>query len=171
MSRIEGMYSCLQVVKAWYDVFFSVPLIELAGLPFYFFAALGQTLSALYRLATSEDPGWDKRTVYKEADVLVILEQVIQRLMEIPSAYPMEPDGEEGPYFEKIEKIMRSIKASWEPILTQPMGDMLTPNSQAVSNAATGRNPVEGMQMVPDPYAMDLNEIAWMSDVFGPWEL
>ncbi|KAI9167540.1 Transcription factor [Paramyrothecium foliicola] len=171
LSRIEGMYSCLQTIKAWYDIFFAIPLIETAGLPFFYLAQQGQVLSALYRLATSDDPDWDKRIVFKTADLLVLLEQTIQRLMQISSVYPVEPDGEDVTYYEKVAKILRGVKSSWEPSLNQQMGELLTPNSQAVACAPGGTNPVDGVPLMPDPYAMDFNEMAWMSDVFGPWEM
>jgi hypothetical protein len=169
LSRIESTYACLRVIKAWYDIYFALPLIEVAGAPFFVYAELGQTVSALYRLATSEDPEWDKGLVYKEANVLVVLEQVTQRLYEVGSVFPMEADGEDVPFYERIAKIVRGIKASWEPALNQQMGDMLPPNSNS-SSQAVPNNVAQGMAMAPDPYSMDMNEIPWMSDVFGPWE-
>lgn len=191
-QRIDALYSCLRAVRAWYDIWFTIPLAEVPSLPFAFFIQLSQTQVALYRLTTTDDPAWDKEVLRNTADLLVILDRTIERFNDVAKAYPMKTTEEDGTLFTKAMKIMKNIKASWEPALTQNLGGLSTPISQTTvaagssnSGTASTNGPMaigaEPASMAPggtglpdagfvDPVTMDFTDLAWMTDVFGPWE-
>ncbi|KAF7564118.1 hypothetical protein G7046_g61 [Stylonectria norvegica] len=169
-QRVESMFTCLKSARAWFDVFFSIPLLDVPGSPFSLFIQLSQVQVALYRLTTSEDPCWDKDLVRNTADLLVILDQTIERFLAVDEAYNLKVDEVEPTLFVKGAKIMRNIKNSWEPALSRHLGSSLpTPNSQVMtSQSAEAANMPENMEI--DPNALDFNDMTWMTDVFGPWE-
>jgi len=131
---------------------------------------MSQTQVALYRLTTAEDPAWDKQVLRNTADLLDILDRTAERLVEAGEAYPLKNDHEEGTLFTKAAKIMRNIKASWEPALMQHLGGLPTPNSHVMKAEDPPMVEVDNAVMA-DPSSMDFNDLAWMTDVFGPWEL
>lgn len=192
-QRVDSLYSCLRSVRAWYDIWFSVPLSELPSLPFAMFIQLSQTQVALYRLTTTEDPAWDKEVLRNTADLLVILDRTIERFEAMATAYPLTTgsDDTDTTLFSKATKIMRNIKASWEPALAQNLGGpgLPTPNSHGSNTAPAsggglqigqpGQVPLGPGGTVLDntdptlagpPITMDFTDLAWMTDVFGPWE-
>lgn len=208
MQRIDSMYSCLRAVRSWYEVWFSIPLLDIPGLPYSIYTQLSQTQVALHRLTISEDPGWDKELLRNTADLLVILDRSAGRFEEVGRVYPQEPGEDCQTIWSKAVKILRNIKATWEPSLSHILsagvvGGLPTPNSQGTSANVPGAGPnaagshptnvrtaqpgpggnVPGQGMVVDsgnpnpnpnavldPAAVDFNDLAWMTDVFGPWE-
>lgn len=213
LTRIDSMYSCLRAVRSWYEIWFSIPLIDIPGLPFSIYTQLSQTQVALHRLTTSDDPAWDKELLRNTADLLVILDRSAARFEEVGRVYPQEPGEDCQTIWSKAVKILRNIKATWEPTLAQCLnrepsannnsgastagaggaagaagqgvvGGVPTPSSQGVTvnvgaaGGGGGRVPHQGGQdMVMDGTsnavladAVDFNDLAWMTDVFGPWE-
>ena len=195
LQRIDSMYSCLRAVRSWYEIWFSIPLIDIPGLPFSIYTQLSQTQVALHRLTTSEEPAWDKELLRNTADLLVILDRSAVRFEEVERVYPQEPGEDCQTIWSKAVKILRNIKATWEPTLSQSLsggssgsggvGGLPTPNShEAAANVGGGAGrgaPNAGQApgghgMVVDNTAsvladpVDFNDLAWMTDVFGPWE-
>lgn len=188
-QRVDSLYACLRAARAWYDIWFSIPLAEVPSLPFAMFIQLSQTQVALYRLTTCEDPAWDKEALRNTADLLVILDRTAERFEAMATVYPLTTGEEETDttIFTKATKIMRNIKASWEPALAQNLGGhgLPTPTSHG-SNAPPGIHIGQPGQVplgpggtvldntdpalgVP-PITMDFTDLGWMTDVFGPWE-
>ncbi|KAM6519451.1 hypothetical protein FALCPG4_013083 [Fusarium falciforme] len=171
-QRIESMYSCLKAIRAWYDVFFSIPPEDLPGAPFALYIQLSQIQVALYRLTTSEDPAWDKDLVRNTADLLVLLDQVIELFTRLDTIYPLRAMMDEDSLFTKGAMIIRNIRSSWEPILSRHLGSTPSSSSQVVpSRARMTPNPAQTFMNLPDPNLLDFGDITWMSDVFGPWEM
>ncbi|KAG9498718.1 hypothetical protein J7337_009529 [Fusarium musae] len=118
-QRIESMYSCLQAIRSWYDVFFDIPPETVPGAPFAIYIQLSQVQIALYRLTTSEDPAWDKEFVRNTADLLVLLDQVVEFFTRLDSVYKMKTNEGEETVFAMGAKIMNNIRVSWEPTLSR----------------------------------------------------
>ncbi|GKU11314.1 unnamed protein product [Fusarium langsethiae] len=171
-QRIESMYACLRAIRAWYDVFFGIPVEEVAGVPFAVYIQLSQIQIALYRLTTSEDPAWDKEVVRNTADLLVLLDQVIDFFTRIDSVYKMKVSAGEETVFLMGAKIMRNIRNSWEPILSRHLsGVPLSAANQGAVQSMPAPNPPDQQSIdMAAVNMMDFGDITWMSDVFGPWE-
>ncbi|CAF3463849.1 unnamed protein product [Fusarium graminearum] len=171
-QRIESMYACLRAIRTWYDVFFSIPAEEVAGVPFAVYIQLSQVQIALYRLTTSEDPAWDKEVVRHTADLLVLLDQVIEFFTRIDSVYRMKASAGEETVFLMGAKIMRNIRNSWEPILSRHLSSVpLSTENQRAVQSMPAQNPQDQQSIdMAAVNMMDFGDITWMSDVFGPWE-
>lgn len=192
-QRVDALYSCLMAVRAWFDIFFAIPLSELPA--FFVFVQLAQTQIALYRITTTDDPAWDRELVRNTANLLTILDRSIERFAQLVSAYPMHSGNDDSlsSFHERAIKATKNVKAFWEPALSQALYGLPTPNSQGVNaqsvhpsgpastTTSNGMNMGErptmtsGMtptanQMLVEPVNMDFSDLAWMSDVFMPWE-
>ncbi|KAG9251605.1 uncharacterized protein F5Z01DRAFT_663171 [Emericellopsis atlantica] len=188
-QRLDSMYSCLRAVRGWYDVWFSIPMTDIPGLPFALLVQLSHVQVALYRLSTSDDPAWDKDVLRNTADLLLILDKIIERFEAMQTVYPMKTgkDDAESTLWCRATKIIKNIKASWEPTLTQNYSSnnsnsnnsnpgFPTPNSQGHGVPVNGGGIPIGMghtmdPSLPDPTAgMGFVDLPWMMDMFGPWE-
>lgn len=173
VQRIESMYSCLRAIRAWYDVFFAIPLEAFAGYPFPFFTPFSNVQVALYRLTTTEDPAWDKEVLRDTANLLQLLDQTIERFNKMETVYPLKSSQGEDIIFIKVAKMMKNVRAQWEPVLSRYLGGVPTSNSQnglvmgrREETPRTTQTPIP----LPDPSMIDFGDMAWMTDVFGPWE-
>lgn len=178
--RINGMYSSAKAAKSFYDTFFAIPALEVAGLPFAAYVEMSHMQATLYRLTTVEDQAWDKDILKGTVDLLYYLDKTIELFYRVDEVYAVRTDDQDGTLFTKGAKILRNLRLSWEPILGPYLRDasLPTPNSQGqVVN--TAMNPMDttpsnaGLVVdgVGDPTAgLDLSDLTWMSDIFGPWE-
>ena len=177
-QKVDGMYRCMKAVQSWYDVFFDVPLEELMGMPLVLFIQLSQTHVALYKLTTVEEPSWDKEMLRNSANLLTLLDQTVDRFLQAGQAYKFRADAEQETLFSKGVKMIRGVKSNWEPVLTQHLNGIPTPNSHFMAtNIDSTHALMSGHQsnnispaLMPDPTSTDFNDLAWMFDIFGPWE-
>lgn len=169
--RISGKYACTKAARAWFDTFFAVPPIEVPGLPFAVYVSMSHMQAVLYRLTTAEDPAWDKEILRSTADLLAIMDQTIDKLCKVGDVYSLKTDDNDGTVFIKGARIIRNVRNSWEPALSQFLGGSLpTPSSQAMSCSAVDTRMIIENPLATDMPSLDLNDMAWMTDIFGPWE-
>lgn len=173
-QRIESMYSCLQAIRSWYDVFFGITPEEAPGAPFAIYIQLSQVQIALYRLTTSEDPAWDKEFVRNTADLLVLLDQVVEFFTRLDSVYKMKTSPGEETVFVMGAKIMNNIRISWEPTLSRHLRNASSiPTNQGAGPPIPTPPPPSTAQASMDMVninMIDFGDVTWMGDVFGPWE-
>ncbi|KAF4344954.1 Zn(II)2Cys6 transcription factor [Fusarium beomiforme] len=173
-QRIESMFSCLRAIRSWYDVFFGIPTEELPGIPFAIYIQLSQVQIALYRLTTSEDPAWDKELVKNTADLLVLMDQVIDFFLRLDSAYKLKVSPGEETVFVMGAKIMSNVKSSWEPTLSRHLRNALPiSTNQGAGQPIPTPPPAQTSQPAMDMSninMIDFGDVTWMGDVFGPWE-
>lgn len=149
-QRIDGLYSCLRAVRAWYDVFLSIPLSEVPSHSFSVFIQLFMTQMVLYRLTTMEDSGLDRDMLRNTADICVILDRCIERFENMETVYPLKTGDDESHWtmYQRAVKILSNMKMGWEPIIAQAANGLPTPNSQ-IMNASNfnrgGAGMVNGM--------------------------
>lgn len=173
-TRISSMFSCTKASAAWFEWFFSVPLMEVPSLPFVVYVSMSHIQAMLYRLTTSEDPAWDKQVLRNTADLLVLLDKTIDVFCKVGEVYCLRTDDSDGTVFLKGARILRNVRNFWEPALTQILNNNLpTPNSQT-SQPLNTMPPLEPkMMMDTNPVlgpGFDLNDMTWMTDIFGPWD-
>ncbi|KFG82007.1 hypothetical protein MANI_026336 [Metarhizium anisopliae] len=178
--RINSMYSCTKHAKTFYDIFFAIPASEVAGLPFAAYVEMSHIQANLYRLTTAEDKAWDKDILKSTADLLSLLDKTIELFYRVDEVYPIRTDDHDGTLFTKGAKILRNLRNSWEPILAPYLREVALPTPQSqgqVVNTAINDMDEAGAHAglivdgVADPTAgLDLSDMTWMSDIFGPWD-
>lgn len=151
-QRLENLYSCLISAKAFLDMFRNTPPAQFAGMPFSTFSQFGNCLIALYKLSTLDDPAWDKTMVRETADVLLIIDQVVQTMGQI-TEFVAGP-GQEDRTFLKGATLMRSLRQKWAENLAPASGE---------GDTSLNRQDQENML---DSLQMGWPDDAWMNDVF-----
>lgn len=155
-QQLKSLYACIESIKSWFDVFFTIPPAAYIGFPFSIFSQLVHCLVTLYRLSTLNDPAWDKNGVCKTADLLLILDHVINNMEQVKTLAGLDNnDSPEGDIFSRTAKLFRSIRPEWEA--------KLSPDDLMVSTIPTPQN--AGETDLPEVLPMDFSDNEWLLDL------
>lgn len=154
-EHLDCLYTCIDNIKAWFDVFFSIPPISYIGFPFSIFSQLMRCLVILYRLSTLDDPAWDKRGARKTADPLPILDQVISKIEQVTTAAGLDNTGSvEGDVFVRSARMLRNMRPRWE--------EKLGPEPDMTSALPISQN-INDMTLL-EPFQLDFVDNEWLTD-------
>lgn len=169
--RIDSMYASLVAARTWYDTLFAVPLTDFIGMPFSLYVELAQVHALLYRLTMLDDPIWDKEIIRNTADLGTYLDRTIDLFTKAEALYPLRGTNEDVSIYGKCVKVLRNVRSSWEPAISQHLGGLPTPNSQVIPGTAPPPMLVDHSMMPPDQeLSADFGDVNWMTQVFGPWD-
>jgi hypothetical protein len=62
-QRLKSLYTCLNAASSWALIFLTIPPAQYVGLPTTTFTYFVHLFISICRLATFEDPSWDRRLV------------------------------------------------------------------------------------------------------------
>ena len=154
-EQLKRLYACVESTKSWFEVFFSIPPTDYIGFPFSIFSQLVRCLVTLYRLSTLNDPAWDKNGVREAADLLLILDQVINNMEQVANLAGLDNnDSTEGDVFSRTAKKFRSIRPEWEAKLGS--NDLIVPTMPPPENA--NETPL------PEAFPVDFADNDWMME-------
>ena len=157
-QHIECLYACVESVKSWFEVFFTIPPNAYIGFPFSIFSQLVRCLVTLYRLSTLEDPAWNRNEVQKTADLLLIFDQVINNMEQVSVLAGLDnSDSVEGDVFSRTAKMFRSIRPGWEAVLAGPVGPSVSTSPNL---------PNSNDSLIPEDFPMDHYDNDWLTDLF-----
>lgn len=154
-KHLKRLYACVESIKSWFDVFFTIPPIDYIGFPFSIFSQLLHCLVTLYRLSTLQDPAWDKNGVQETIDLLLTLDQVINNMEQVATVAGLDnSNSTEGDVFSRIARELRSIRLEWEAMLR--LHDLIIPTSPTLQNVT--ETPFS------EALPVDLADSDWMMD-------
>ena len=154
-EQLNRLYACVESIKSWFEVFFSIPPTDYIGFPFSIFSQLVHCLVTLYRLSTLRDPAWDKNGVREAADLLLILDQVINNMEQGATLAGLDNnDSTEGDVFSRTAKKFRSIRPEWEAKLGS--ADLIVPTIPPPRNA--------NETSLPEAFPVDFADNDWMME-------
>ncbi|KAL9135880.1 MAG: hypothetical protein Q9175_002922 [Cornicularia normoerica] len=155
LKQLKRLCACVESAKSWFEVFSTVPPLDYIGFPFSIFSQLVHCLATLYRLSTLNDPAWDKNGVKETADLLLILDQVINSMERVATLAGLDNNGSiEGDVFSRTAKKFRSIRLQWKA--------NLGPDDLMVSTIPTPLNANE--TPLPEAFPLDFPDNDWMMD-------
>ena len=137
LQRLESLYACLNATKAWFDVFFSIPIAEYVGFPLTIWSQFTHSLLAIYQLMSLEDPGWDKRLVRNTVDLLQMVEQLGFNAGQVAAMSGLDTSGMEDHFFTGIAKKLKLLAEGWAARLgLDSTGAAADRNKQAIDESA-----------------------------------
>lgn len=166
MEIVEGLYTCVGCIKAWFDIFFEKMAASMLEFSTLVFNQLSGCIFALFRLTLLNDPGFDPHYVRKTADFWLIMDQVIdgiQKAKDTTVDWPSDQDT-----FLKMIRGLHAIK--------NLAASKLLETDSGQSTAITDQSHVQGngetMDTFPElgPWSDAENEI-WLKNILGMWEL
>jgi len=124
-------------------------------------SALAHNLVSLYALSVLDEPAWDRGAVRRTADVLAIMDRLIENMLDASQSAGLAADCDVLP---KAAKIMQALREKWggemDSTGRRDMEEMLAPSQSASAADAFSH----------DLVAMGMSDEAWFRDVFIPWE-
>ena len=154
-QQLKCLYACIESISSGSEVFFTVPPIAYIGIPFSIFSQLVRCLVTLCRLSTLNDPAWAKNGVQKTADLLLILDHVIDSMEQVATLAGLDNnDRTEGDIFSRTARLFRSIRLGWEAKLGSD--DLM------VSTTPTPQNANE--TPLPEAFPVDFSDKDWLLD-------
>jgi hypothetical protein len=152
----KSLHACLESIKSWFDIFFTISPAAYIGIPFSIFSQLVRCITTLCRVTTLDDPGWDEDGLCKTADPLLTLERVINNLEQAAIAAGLgNSDSLEQDVFSRAAQMFRSFTPGWEA--KRDLDDLSTiPIQQNVNDA-----------FPPDALAVEFFD-DWLTDFLLP---
>ncbi|PYI02701.1 hypothetical protein BO78DRAFT_432656 [Aspergillus sclerotiicarbonarius CBS 121057] len=118
-QRVDHLYTCLQLVKQFFDLFFTITPAEYTSLALPSLTQLSHCLVTLFRLSTLDYPGWDKAAVKGAVDILDVAEQIATRMGQVADAVGMRSEEAHGDPFSKLGMMIQKLRSEWEARLRE----------------------------------------------------
>lgn len=129
-SHLDDLCQCVKAIKAFIDVFFTIPVSSYLTLPFSFFGQFGHAFISLIKLASLEVEGWDMSDLNDEFDFVEIIEEIARRY---EGGSKSGPDGLaiNNESFAKWAHRCRFMKSVYESKFTKDDGETAEDRSEA----------------------------------------
>jgi len=120
-THLDNLYRCIEAIKAFIDVYFSISSNYYLTMPFSAFGHFAHAFIALTRLASLEIEGWDMRAMTGTLNFATVIEEAAIRF---DGAATSSPDGLQvnNEVFSKWAARVRWMKQIYEAKFTQPDG-------------------------------------------------
>lgn len=154
-KRLELLCACLEAIKSYFEVLFSIPVANYASLSIPTFSHLTCSLSTLYILSNFDHPDWNLTYVRETINYVLVLGRLIEHLERLNTL----PGFEKLDMFARIAKGLNYVKGYVE-------GKMAGP-----TQAAVGHVPDQMLDFAGTPGTEDLTDFfqfmddAWMTDI------
>jgi len=153
-QQLEYLHACVKSIKSWFDAMFALPFTSFVGSPFSICSQLVYCIITLQRLATLDDPAWDKEAVRKTADPLLILDQIINNIEQVATLAELNNDSTKGDIYSRLSKMFASMRSAWEAELG---ASLMVSTMQNVN------------ETMIDALPLDFSDNDWLMDVlFSP---
>ncbi|KAK3100935.1 hypothetical protein LTR53_018734, partial [Teratosphaeriaceae sp. CCFEE 6253] len=89
-SHLDDIYRCIDAIKRFVDLYFSIPTNDYLTIPFSVFGQFAHAFIVQTKLASLEVDGWDLRTLHESLDFLNVIEEAAVRFEAVAKS---SPDG------------------------------------------------------------------------------
>lgn len=122
-THLEGLYSCVETIRAFVDVYFSIPSSVYLTIPFSTFGQFAHTFIVLIKLASLEIEGWDLKDLQDKLDFISVIEETAARF---DATTKSSPDGLTviNESFVKWAHRIRWMKSVYEAKFSSDGGDV-----------------------------------------------
>ncbi|KAJ5273259.1 hypothetical protein N7478_008384 [Penicillium angulare] len=158
-QRLDHLYTCLHVVKQFFDLFFTIPPAGYTFLALPYLTQISHCLVTLFRLSTLDYPGWDKGAVKGMADILAIAQQIATRMGQVADAVGMRSEGAYSDPFSKLGMMMQKLRSEWAVLLPEW--------PEVVNDQSSGGPLFSNMEMADLDSFINWPEMAWLMEGVG----
>lgn len=143
-----------------------MPTVDWPGITMDTFSQFTHCVVALFKLNTLSEEGWDLEEVKKRANVFTVLDEVCDRMDEIPRLLGIvDAEGPRSGLFFKTTVLIRAIKTLF-------MGEAAQQDIQLdiVPLPDDGVAAAMGDMTSLDDLYLNLADEPWITDMFTPWD-
>jgi hypothetical protein len=113
--RLDHLFHALTSINSWFETLLMIPPSGYVSFTFPIFSQISRCLLVLYRLATLDAPNWDKTCVQQTTNPLSILNRLLNKLEQVPTAIGIDNSNyPNGDIFSRSAQILRSLRPEWE---------------------------------------------------------
>jgi hypothetical protein len=157
-KRLELLCACLEASKSYFEVFFSVPVVNYIALSMPSWSHLTYSLANLHMLSSFDHPDWNLVYVRETIDFKTVLGRLTEQLERVNTLV-----GYEKFYmFSRTAKRMNCIKVYVEGKMAGPPQGAAGPEPDQMPDF----EPVPGTEDLPD-FSQFLDD-TWMRDIMEP---
>ncbi|KAK9319612.1 hypothetical protein V1517DRAFT_310580 [Lipomyces orientalis] len=164
---IECLYSCLQAIKSWFDIFLKFDPSEYLGISMSVWKQLGGKVFLLYRLMALDDPAWDRDLVRRTANLSQILDQITTNLQHVAATagWKHQLPGQEDVFLQST-KVIGMLKA-WAESIPDANSGASNDQMQVLEDQQSGPEQLLASAIFP---SFDQNDL-WSKDILGLWDI
>ncbi len=150
-GRIECLWSSMNAVKSWIDIFLSIIPAEYIGFSILVYSNIAHCFVGLYQLSIFEHPEWDRALFREHLNISSILDHCEKNFSRVKEEAGLDISGSEVmDSFSSMGSRIRAFKLSW-----------------GASNSSTvGPSSQDELYDFPMP---DFSDQDWLRDLLGPW--
>ena len=89
-NHLDDLYRCLEAIRGFLDVYFSIPTAAYLTIPFSVFGQFAHTFIVLTKLASLEVEGWDMKSLHESMNFSAVIDDAASRF---EAATKSSPDG------------------------------------------------------------------------------
>ncbi|KAF2717803.1 hypothetical protein K431DRAFT_232320 [Polychaeton citri CBS 116435] len=120
-QRLECLYSCLQAVKAWVDVFLTITPAQRFGASVCTYARMLRALVCIIRLYNCDFPEWNSSMVRETLNLSSILDETAKSFAQVKAAAGLDPEPSlDSDFYTTMSLRTRSMQTMWENMVVSP---------------------------------------------------
>lgn len=158
--KLETFYIALYSIKAWVDIFFTIPIASYSDITFCLFSQFIHCIVSLYRLSTLDDPSWERNLVKQTLDIIKVTERFGVNVEQARHLRQLAVDNYTDDLFIQSAIMMRRLKEAWSSEI-------------AAIGAASNGQMVAGdgeVQISSGLMDLDMLDSEWITDMFLAWD-
>ncbi|KAK4937644.1 hypothetical protein LTR10_021790 [Elasticomyces elasticus] len=129
-QRIECLWSCLNALKSWLEVYSGIPLAHYPGFSTMLYSNMIRCLIGLYRLAIFEHAGWDRSLIRNHIDIPLFLEQSEKNFAAVKDVVGLDIGGsDDTDFFTLMAARIRVIRGIWDLTGSSAMPSLAVPSA------------------------------------------
>ncbi|KAM0811493.1 hypothetical protein AB5N19_11849 [Seiridium cardinale] len=172
IPRLEILHDCLQSIKLSISNILSFDPLDFVSFPFALMCHFSHAVQTLYRLTVLDEPDWDRAAVRREADIVVILEHLADKMSKVATAAGLTGDTTTpyGDMFTRGAGTLRATAAIWGSTLPPLEDAPAAANATSTQFGETGVPDISEVSADTMAMMLDLNNDPWLTDLFSSWE-
>ncbi|TKA79019.1 hypothetical protein B0A55_03167 [Friedmanniomyces simplex] len=146
-SHLDDLYRCIDAIKRFIDVYFSIPIDDYLIVPFSVFGQFAHAFIVQTKLASLEVDGWDLKTLHESLNFLNVIDEAAARFEAVAKG---SPDGLQvkNEVFHKWAHRIRWMKQVYEAKFSPSQNS----NAKDTGNLYERQNAVTTLFRPPDGF-------------------
>jgi len=161
IHRTRHLYACTQAIKAWCDVFLTVPIADINGMCTSNMMQMRHVMGLLYVLSSIDEPGWTKQDASSIIDLYTMLDQLANNFAQVPAAIDFRGDidtaGYDDHWWTHVANTVRTLRNLWS---AQDERANVAPGVSSSSTASATAGDVINL----DGMDFDIPGLDWLMD-------
>jgi hypothetical protein len=152
-GRIDCLWTCLQAVKAWMNIFLGLSPADYVGFSPLTYCNIAHCFTGMYRLSVFEHPEWDCGLVRDHFDIVSFANIVEQNFLQVKMAAGLDSGGSEDvDTFTTMALKIGQVRVAWD----------LTKVAATTTDGTTGSDALFD-------FSLEISDEDWLRDLIGPW--